>query len=53
MTNDVGIVFTNKRHLVVSVYTLKANSDLATEQAEELIGRMARAAYNYFEDTGR
>jgi beta-lactamase class A len=53
VTNDVGIVSSNKHHLVVSVYTLKANSNVTTEQAEELIGRIARAAYNYFEDTGR
>jgi hypothetical protein len=26
---------------------------VTTEQAEELIGRIARAAYDYFEDTGR
>ena len=53
VTNDVGIVSANKHHFVVSVYTLKANSTVTTEQAEELIGGIARAAYNYFEDTGR
>ena len=29
---------------------LKANSEVTTEQAEERIGRIARAAYDYFED---
>ena len=53
VTNDVGIVYANKHHLVVSVYTLKANSNVTTEQAEELIGRIARVAYNYFEDSRR
>jgi beta-lactamase class A len=53
VTNDVGIVYVDKHHFVVSVYTLKANSNVTTEQAEELIGRIARTAYNYFEDTGR
>jgi beta-lactamase class A len=53
VTNDVGIVSANKHHFVVSVYTLKANSNVTTEQAEELIGRIARATYNYFEDAGR
>jgi Beta-lactamase enzyme family len=53
VTNDVGIVSSNKHHFVLSVYTLKANSNVTTEQAEELIGRIARAAYDYFEDTGR
>jgi beta-lactamase class A len=43
----------SKHHFVLSVYTLKANSNVTTEQAEELIGRIARAAYEYFEDTGR
>lgn len=51
VTNDVGIVSSGKHHFVVSVYTLKANSNVTTEQAEELIGRLARAAFNYFEDT--
>jgi len=53
VTNDVGIIYANKHHLVVSVYTLKANSNVTTEQAEELIGRIARVAYNYFEDSRR
>jgi len=53
VTNDVGIVSVDKHHFVVSVYTLKANSNVTTEQAEELIGRIARTAYNYFEDKGR
>jgi beta-lactamase class A len=53
VTNDVGIVSANKHHFVVSVYTLKANSSVTTEQAEDLIGGIARVAYNYFEDTGR
>jgi beta-lactamase class A len=53
VTNDVGIVSANKHHFVLSVYTLKANSNVTTEHAEELIGRIARAAYEYFEDTGR
>src|SRR6266576_3695542 len=53
VTNDVGIVSVGKHHLVVSAYTLKANSNVTTEQAEELIGRLARAAYSYFEDTTR
>ena len=53
VTNDVGIVSVDKRHFAVSVYTLKADSNVTTEQAEELIGRLARAAYNYFADTDR
>lgn len=53
VTNDVGIVSVDKRHFAVSVYTLKANSNVATEQAEELIGRLARATYDYFENTDR
>src|SRR5207253_9403012 len=53
VTNDVGIVSVGKHHLVVSAYTLMANSNVTTEQAEELIGRLARAAYSYFEDTTR
>lgn len=50
VTNDVGIISVGKQHFVASIYTLKASSDVTTEQAEELIGRIARAAYEYFED---
>lgn len=53
VTNDVGIVSVDNRHFAVSVYTLKANSNVTTEHAEELIGRIARTAYDYFEDTSR
>jgi len=51
VTNDVGIVQTGPQHVVVSAFTLKANADVSTEQAEELIGRIARAANEYFQDT--
>lgn len=50
VTNDVGILYAGKQHIVLSIYTLKANSEVTTEQAEERIGRIARAAYDYFED---
>ena len=49
-TNDVGVVYLGKQHIVVSIYTLKGSSAVSTEQAEERIGRLARAAYDYFED---
>jgi beta-lactamase class A len=50
VTNDVGILYAGKQHIVLSIYTLKANSEVTTEQAEECIARIARAAYDYFED---
>lgn len=53
VTNDVGVVSTDKHHFAIAVYTLKANSNVTTEQAEELIGRIARATYDYFEDTSK
>lgn len=49
-TNDVGVLYAGNHHIVVSVYTLKGNSDVQTEQAEEFIGRVARAAYDYYQD---
>ncbi len=49
--NDVGIVTIGKQHIVFSAFTLKSSEAVKTEQAEELIGRLARAAYNYFQDT--
>jgi len=51
VTNDVGILYEGKQHIVVSIYTVKANSEVSSEQAEERIGRIARAAYDYFEDS--
>lgn len=53
VTNDVGIVSVDTRHFAVSVYTVKANSNVTTEQAEEFIGRIARGSYDYFQDAGR
>jgi beta-lactamase class A len=50
VTNDVGVLYAGKQHVVLSIYTVKANSEVTTEQAEERIGRIARAAYDYFED---
>jgi beta-lactamase class A len=49
--NDVGIVTAGKNHIVFSAYTLKGSEAVSSEQAEELIGRLARATYNYFQDT--
>jgi beta-lactamase class A len=51
-TNDVGVLYLGKQHVVVSIYTLKASPAVTSEQAEERIGRLARAAYDYFEDLG-
>lgn len=51
VTNDVGILYAGKEHIVLSIYTLKASSSVTTEQAEERIARIARAAYDYFEDS--
>jgi beta-lactamase class A len=51
-TNDVGVLFLGKQHIVLSIFTLKGSSVVSTEQAEERIGRMARVVYEYFEDLG-
>jgi len=50
-TNDVGVLYVGKQHLVVSVYTVKADSLVQTDQAEEVIGKIAKAAYDYFKVT--
>jgi beta-lactamase class A len=50
VTNDVGVLYAGKQHIVVSIFTLKGSSAVSTEQAEERIGRMARLTYEYFED---
>jgi beta-lactamase class A len=51
-TNDVGVLYVGKQHVIVSVYTVKANSLVETYQAEEVIGRIAKTAYEYFQSTG-
>jgi len=50
VTNDVGVLYVGQQHVVVSVYTLKANPEVTTELAEQFIGRVARAVYDYFQD---
>jgi beta-lactamase class A len=50
VTNDVGVINVGKQHIVVSVYTLKENSSVETELAEEFIARVALVAYDYFQD---
>jgi len=50
VTNDVGVLYVGKQHVVVSVYTLKANPEVTTETAEQFIGRAARVVYDYFQD---
>lgn len=50
VTNDVGVLYVGKQHVVVSVYTLKASPEVTTETAEQFIGRAARVAYDYFQD---
>ena len=50
-TNDVGVLSLGAQHIVLSVFTQKASSDVRTEQAEEFIGRIARAVYDYAQDT--
>jgi beta-lactamase class A len=52
VTNDVGVLFAGKQHVIVSVYTLKTNPDVETELAEEFIGHVARVAHDYFETNG-
>jgi beta-lactamase class A len=51
-TNDVGVLYIGKRHVVIAVDTIKANSLVQTDQAEDLIGRIAKTTYDYFATTG-
>lgn len=50
VTDDVGIIYAGKQHIAVSVFTVKANTKVTTEEAEERIGRIARTIYDYFQD---
>jgi beta-lactamase class A len=49
-TNDVGVLYVGKQHVVIAVFTVKANALVQTEQAEDLIGRIAKTTYDYFRD---
>jgi beta-lactamase class A len=51
VTNDVGVINVGKGHVVLSVYTLKANAGVRTELAEQFIAHVARTVYDYSEDT--
>jgi beta-lactamase class A len=50
-TNDVGVLYVGKQHIVVTVYTVKASSLVQTDQAEDVIGRIAKTTYDYFNAT--
>jgi|SRR5271170_230937 len=47
-TNDVGVLYVGKQHIVITVYTVKASSLVQTDQAEDVIGRIAKTTYDYF-----
>ncbi len=49
-TNDVGVIQVGGQHVVIAVYTIKADSLVRTTQAEEVIGRIAKASYDYFDE---
>jgi beta-lactamase class A len=51
-TNDVGVLYVGKQHVVVSVYTVKASTLVPTDVAEDTIGRIAKASYDYFNAMG-
>jgi beta-lactamase class A len=48
--NDVGIITVGRTHVVVSAFTLKSSEAVRSEQSEELIGRLAKTAYDYYQD---
>ncbi|MGC1604787.1 MAG: serine hydrolase [Candidatus Acidiferrum sp.] len=50
-TNDVGVLYVGKQHVVIAVDTIKASSLVQTDQAEDLIGRIAKTTYDYFNAT--
>ncbi|MGA2098221.1 MAG: serine hydrolase [Candidatus Acidiferrum sp.] len=47
-TNDVGVLYVGKQHVVVTVFTVKAGTLVPTDVAEDVIGRIARTSYDYF-----
>ena len=51
-TNDAGIIFAGKQPIALAIFTLKANLQVSTEEAEERIGEIARTIYDYFDYLG-
>jgi beta-lactamase class A len=51
-TNDVGVLYVGNQHVVITVYTVKASTLVQTDQAEDVIGRIAKATYDYFNAIG-
>jgi beta-lactamase class A len=50
-TNDVGVIFAGKHHIALTIYTLKQNLSVTTDEAQDRIGRIARVIYDYFQVT--
>lgn len=50
--NDAGIIYAGKQHIALAVFTLKANSQVSTEEAQQRIGEIARTIYDYFHYVG-
>jgi beta-lactamase class A len=49
--SDVGIIYLGKQHIVLSVYTEKANGSVPEEESEDRIGRIAQAVVDFYQDT--
>ena len=47
-TNDAGIIYADGQHIALTIFTLKANQQVTTGEAEARIGEIARAIYEYF-----
>jgi beta-lactamase class A len=48
-TNDAGIMTVGSRHVALAIFTLKGDLKVPTESAQETIGLLARAVYDYFD----
>jgi beta-lactamase class A len=47
-TNDAGVIYVGTQPVVLAVFTLRANNSVLTREAEERIGQIARAVFDYF-----
>lgn len=49
--NDAAIVYAEKQHIAMSVFTLRANEAVSVEEVHERIARIARTVVDYFQDS--
>lgn len=46
--NDAGIIYAGKSHIVITLFALKANTDVSDDQTKTRMAEIARVVYDFF-----